>query len=232
MSNIIDIYDVNTYPKELLIFLNNIKDKSEYNEYVDEFCSIMNEYYFKVVHVTVTMNIENFKKYGIQRPFVANSSNEYYINEKVKQIILEPIKTYFSKEEYIQSCNKYDDELNKEFNKSLMIGIPNWFGKYSHVCYSFSTFDNLIDNSIYEFNYGGELLSEEVGQELKKYAKKYAIFFKIKCSEILDTTGIMSEKLIDFMIYYLDEKSTDIQFEGSVNRDINVEDFLEIKEIL
>lgn len=43
------------------------------------------------------MNIENFKKYGIQRPFVVNSSNEYHINEKAKQIILEPIKTYFQK---------------------------------------------------------------------------------------------------------------------------------------
>ena len=63
MNNIIDIYDVNTYPKELLKFLNSIKNKSMYNKYVEEFCSIIKEHYFKVVHVTVTMNIENFKKY-------------------------------------------------------------------------------------------------------------------------------------------------------------------------
>lgn len=232
MDNIIDIYDVNTYSKELLKFLNSIKDKSVYNEYVEQFCSIIKEYYFKVVHFTVTMNIENFKKYGIQRPFVANSSNKYYINEKVKQIILEPIKTYFTEEEYIKSSNKYDAELINEFNESLIDDVPNWFGKYSHVCYSFSTFENLIDNSIYEFNYGGELLPEEVGQELKKYAKKYAIFFKIKGSEILNGLNIMPEKLMAFMIYYLDGKNIDIQFEGSVNKDINVEDFLEIKEIL
>lgn len=232
MDNIIDIYDVNTYSKELLKFLNSIKDKSVYKEYVEEFCSIIKEYYFKVVHVTVTMNIENFKKYGIQRPFVVNSSNEYHINKKAKQIILEPIKTYFSKEEYIQSCNKYDAKLINEFNESLIYEVPNWFGKYSHVCYSFSTFENLIDNSIYEFNYGGELLQEEVGQELKRYAKEYAIFFKIKGSEILNDPNIMPDDLVTFMISYLDEKNTDIQFEGSVNKDINVEDFLEIKEIL
>lgn len=232
MNNIIDIYDVNTYPKELLKFLNSIKNKSMYNKYVEEFCSIIKEHYFKVVHVTVTMNIENFKKYGIQRPFVANSSNEYYINEKVKQIILEPIKNYFIEEEYIKSCNKYDAELINEFNKSLIDDVSDWFGKYSHVCYSFSTFENLIDNSIYEFNYGGELLPEEVGQELKKYAKKYAIFFKIKVGEILDDPNIMPENLIAFMISCLDGKKIDIQFEGSVNRDISVEDFVEIKEIL
>ena len=90
----------------------------------------------------------------------------------------------------------------------------------------------MIDNSIYEFNYGGELLPEEVGQELKKYAKKYAIFFKIKVGEILDDPNIMPENLIAFMISCLDGKKIDIQFEGSVNRDISVEDFVEIKEIL
>lgn len=42
----------------------------------------------------------------------------------------------------------------------------------------------------------------------------------------------MPDDLVTFMISYLDEKNTDIQFEGSVNKDINVEDFLEIKEIL
>ena len=123
-------------------------------------------------------------------------------------------------------------KLINEFNKSLIDDVSDWFGKYSHVCYSFSTFENLIDNSIYEFNYGGELLPEEVGQELKKYAKKYAIFFKIKVGEILDDPNIMPENLIAFMISCLDGKKIDIQFEGSVNRDISVEDFVEIKEIL
>lgn len=40
MDNIIDIYDVNTYSKELLKFLNSIKDKSVYNEYVEEFVQL------------------------------------------------------------------------------------------------------------------------------------------------------------------------------------------------
>lgn len=58
--------------------------------------------------------------------------------------------------------------------------MPNWFGKYSHVCYSFSTFENLIDNSIYEFNYGGELLPEEVGQELKSMLRNMLYSLKLK----------------------------------------------------
>ncbi len=79
---IIDFDDINTYPIEIIEYANK-NNFSEYNkekfniDYPEYFNELLNKYKFIVYHSTRTLNINNFKKYGILIPS----------DERLKQIL-------------------------------------------------------------------------------------------------------------------------------------------------
>lgn len=70
---IIDFDNINTYPKEMIEYANE-KDFSDYNKvdfdifYPEYFEELLDKYKFIVYHCTRTLDINNFKKYGILIP--------------------------------------------------------------------------------------------------------------------------------------------------------------------
>lgn len=161
MNKIIDINDVNSYPKKLIeLFEKNSKD-IDYDE-------IFKKYYFKCYHACNTYNIENHKKYGIMCPYYVNRDGMKGINYDLKEILLFPFKGY---QNYNLYSKKYDEELEKvyERNKNL---IPDWYRKYSCIYYTLIKMDT--SSPAYEpiiSLYGGEIfrdigISEKILEEL------------------------------------------------------------------
>lgn len=225
MNNIIDINDVSSYPKEIVkTFFDNVGGI--------KFDALFNSYYFKCVHVCCTTDIENYKKYGIMRPLIANNCDTFEINQILKEIILKPIK------EYKEYSKKYDELLEENFNESKG-KIVDWYGKYSCVCYTLDGINKIVSEDpgydpLINF-YGGEIfrnigISYQEAELIAKKYKAYAIFFKLHYDEI-NQKCIMIEDIYKHMKkMFLGEKS-EYGFENRINKDISPNDFIEICEV-
>ena len=228
MTNIIDINDVSTYPKELLYGFDNNTDIN--------YDLVFANYDFKCVHVTCTSDIENYNLLGIMRPFRVFSNNHFEINTTLKDIMLKPIS---NREDYSYYADKYDSLLLKvyEANKDI---VKDWYGKYSCVCYTMDPIGKInTDNPGYEPMidcYGGEIFrdlgfSDKEAEEIAKDCKAYAIFFKLSYDEIKNSPTIIFSNLINHMKKMYMFGNSDYGFESCINKDIPPTDFIEIKEI-
>lgn len=227
MNRIIDINDSSTYPSFLIdSFINNYE--IDYNE-------LFKDYYFKCCHVCCTSDINNYIKYGILRPYYVNDNEIRGINDKLKEIILEPLK---NNKDYAKYSKKYDELLNETYEKNKD-KIPDWYGKYSCICY---TLDSLCkinrDNSAYEpiiSCYGGEIfrdlgISDKEAERIANNYSAYAIFFKLPYEEIIKKC-IYFPDVIEHMKKIYNNKKSWYGFENNVNKDIPPDDFIEICEV-
>ena len=225
MKNIIDVNDVSSYPEEIIKSFTDDIDSINFD-------NLFKNYYFKCVHVCCTSNIENYKKYGIMRPLIANDYDKFQTNQILKEIILKPIN---NNEEY---SKKYDELLEENFNESKG-KIVDWYGKYSCVCYTLDGINKIVSEDpgydpLINF-YGGEIfrdigISYQEAELIAKKYKSYAIFFKLHYDEI-NQRGIMIEDIYKHMKkMFLGEKS-EYGFENSINKDISPNDFIEICEV-
>lgn len=225
MNKIIDINDVNSYPKKLIeLFEKNSKD-IDYDE-------IFKKYYFKCYHACNTYNIENYKKYGIMRPYYVNRDGMKGINYDLKEILLFPFKGY---QNYNLYSKKYDEELEKvyERNKNL---IPDWYGKYSCIYYTLIKMDT--SSPAYEpiiSLYGGEIfrdigISEKILEELGKKCKSYIICFKLSYYEIQEKC-IYFPEVVEHMKKIYDNKKSNYRFENNINKDIAPQDIIDFIEV-
>ena len=227
MNRIIDINDLSTYPNFLIdSFINNYE--IDYNE-------LFKDYYFKCCHVCCTSDINNYIKYGILRPYYVNDNEIRGINQKLKEIILEPLKGGYDYDTYSE---KYDELLEKTYEKAKDI-ISDWYGKYSCICY---TLDSLCkinrDNPAYEpiiSCYGGEIfrdlgISDKEAERIANNYSAYAIFFKLPYEEIIKKCIYFPDVIEHMKKIYNNEKS-EYGFENNVNKDIPPDDFIEICEV-
>lgn len=226
MNKVIDINDVLTYPEEICHLFRN-------NESFDPNI-LLGKYDFKCCHVCCTLDINNYYKFGIMRPFRVFNDNCVEVNTILKDLILSPISNYV---DYKQYADNYDKLLYKEYedNKDL---VDDWYGKYSCVCY---TMDNLskinVSNPCYEpiINcYGGELFrdlgfSDKQAEEIAKDYKSYVIFFRLSYDEI--NKRIYIGNLIEHMRLMYTTGKSHYGFEGSINKDISPNDFIDVKEL-
>lgn len=227
MNRIIDINDSSTYPSFLIdSFINNYE--IDYNE-------LFKDYYFKCCHVCCTSDVNNYIKYGILRPYYVNDDGSRGINDKLKEIILEPLK---NNTDYVEFSKKYDELLNETYKKNKNT-IPDWYGKYSCVCYTLDSLCKInIDNPAYEpiiSCYGGEIfrdlgISDKEAERIASNYNSYAIFFKLPYEEIIKKC-IYFPNVIEHMKKLYNNEKSDYGFESNVNKDINPEDFIEICEV-
>lgn len=226
MNKIIDINDVLTYPEELINLFNNDNDTI-----LDE---IFMNYSFKCSHVTCTYDINNYYKSGIMRSFKIFKNGDWEINQELKNIILKPISNLSN---YVEYADKYDKILLKEYEENKNLD-NNWYGKYSCVCYSLDDISKInSDNPCYELLikcHGGEIfrdlgLSDVDAEKIASNYKAYVISFKLSYEEI--KKGILMEDLIKHMKLMYKIGKSDYEFEGSINKDISPNDFIEIIEV-
>lgn len=227
MNRIIDINDSSTYPSFLInSFINNYE--TDYNE-------LFKDYYFKCCHVCCTSDINNYIKYGILRPYYVNDNGIRGINQKLKEIILEPLKGGYDYDTYSE---KYDELLEKTYEKDKDI-ISDWYGKYSCVCYTLDSMNKVNrDNPGYEpiiSCYGGEIfrdlgISDSEAEKLAVNYKSYAIFFKLPYNEITKKC-IYFPNIIRHMNKIYNNEKSEYGFESNVNQDIDPKDFIEICEV-
>ena len=227
MNSIIDINDPSTYPEFLVDYIRN--------NYEMDYDRLFKEYYFKCCHVCCTSNIYNYIKYGIIRPYYVNNDGSRGINKQLKEIILAPLK---NKKNYSKYYKMYDELLEKTYEKDKNI-MPDWYGKYSCICYTLDNISKInTENPVYEsiINcYGGEILrdigiSDEDTEKIGKIFKAYAIFFKLPYGEITKKSIYFPNVLEHMKKIYNNEKS-EYGFESNVNADISPEDFIEIIEV-
>lgn len=228
MSRIIDIYDLSTYPEKIVKTFSLDADSINYDE-------LFSNYYFKCCHVRCTNNIENYKKYGIMRPFVVNNDGTTKINNILKNIILNPLTNDINYNDY---CNKYDELLINEYEENKGI-INDWFGKYSCVCYTIDYIKNIVtEKTCYEpllRLYGGEIFSDisvpsTIVEDIGRKSKAYAIFFKLFYKE-LACKCIRIEAVYNHMKKLYSTGKSDHEFENNINKDISPSDFIEICEV-
>ena len=227
MNKLIDINDPTTYPDFLInSFINN---------YEIEYDELFKDYYFKCCHVCCTSNINNYIKYGIVRPYYVNNDGLRGINRTLKEIILEPLKDDFN---YNLYSDKYDALLETTYEKDKNI-IPDWYGKYSCVCYTLDSMDRVNkDNPGYEpiINcYGGEIfrdlgISDSEAERIATNYKSYAIFFKLPYNEITKKC-IYFPNVIEHMKKIYNNVKSEYSFESNVNQDIDPNCFIEICEV-
>lgn len=228
-KHIIDVNNVSTYPKFLIDIFKNYDGNEVNYDKVFENC------YFRCHHVCCTSTEKNYKKYGILRPYYVNKDGTRGINNKLKNIILEPLK---GEKCYDFYSKKYDELLVEEYenNKNLIL---DWYGKYSCVCY---TLDDIVkinrNNPNYEpviSCYGGELfrrigISDKEAEVIGKNYKSYIVVFKLSYNE-LKVKIICSDELFNYMIDMYNNKHPKKQFENNVNKDVPPEDIIGMIEI-
>ena len=230
MNNVIDVNDIQTYPDEII--------QSFKLDVADIDCDkLFENYSFKCCHVCCTSNIENYKKYGIIRPFVVNNDGTIKINYILKNIILKPLTNDIN---YSYYCNKYDELLINEYEKNKNIDrINNWFGKYSCVCYTMDNLNNIVpENSCYEpllRFYGGEIfrdigVSADFAEDIGNKYKAYAIFFKLSYKELI-CKCILIEDIYKHMKKIYSIGKSEYGFENNINKDIPPSDIIEICEV-
>lgn len=226
MNKLIDINDVVTYPKKLINLFNNDSEVIP-----DE---IFLNYNFKCSHVTCTYDINNYYVFGIMRPFKILKNDDWEINKELKNIILKPISNLSN---YVVYVDKYDKVLLKEYEENKNLD-DNWYGKYSCICYSLDDISKInSDNPCYESLikcYGGEIFrdlgfSDEDAEKIASNYKAYVISFKLSYEEI--KKDILMEDLIKHMKLMYKIGESGYEFEGSINKDISQNAFIDVKEV-
>ena len=226
MNKLIDINDPTTYPDFLInSFINN---------YEIEYDELFKDYYFKCCHVCCTSNINNYIKYGIVRPYYVNNDGLRGINRTLKEIILEPLKDDFN---YNLYSDKYDALLETTYEKDKNI-IPDWYGKYSCVCYTLDSMDrvnkdnvDLVLSEIDDFEIFRDLrISDSEAERIATNYKSYAIFFKLPYDEITKKC-IYFPNVIEHMKKIYNNVKSEYSFESNVNQDIDPNCFIEICEV-
>jgi hypothetical protein len=230
MSNLIDINDVTTYTNKVIDAIK--MNKKFTDETIDE---LFSNCFFLCCHICCTINIDNYKNYGILVPFSINENKQILINETLKEILLRP---FINDKQYKLYVKKYDDFIVKSYEKDKNL-IENWYGKYSCVCF---TLDNLnkitIKNPVYEpiINcYGGEILRDIGIPEKKlfiiaKEMKSYAIFFKLEYSQ-MKNRGILFSNVYEHMKRIYNNEKSYYGFESNINRGILPTEIVKICEV-
>lgn len=231
MNNLIDLFDVKTYPQEFINVLN--KNDIEVSSYdLDE---ILNNFYIKCVHTTRVYDKFTLEQNGLLRPFVVddNENEKYHINNRLKEFIFEPYNSVFSNKEIEDMKINYDNLLINEYIQNRKAPVDEYYGKFSVVHF---TYDNISRVAVDDYNgyknfliyQGGELLDWKVSRLSEKNTKPYVIFFRIKIADLPNQVRV---SLYDDMARVYSKKEFIVYPSGYVNKDIPSSDIIEVKEI-
>ena len=229
MTNVIYLFDLKTYPVEVKEYLKNIDD---YEEAVMD--RLLKNYKLFCIHITRTYDVDSFRKLGLMRPFVVIDArtDNYYINYKIKEYILKPLKLVLGRKKSCHISKRYDETLIDEYLRGKNKDIEGWYGKFSNVCFTFENYDNTVKNvgNRNFINYaGGELLTHEEQMKIKHLTKPYAIVFNLKFGEF---TGEMKKSLYFDMMCLVKNGNFKCYPSGHINRDLkpNEIDIIPIEE--
>lgn len=225
MNKTVDLNDLESYPEELLNFVNINFDKLE-NTFINKEINIsygswlfdylnqmLKDYYFKCIHASRTCNKELFYEKGL---FAPNSS------DKIIDILLEPIKEMLGTN-YVAIYEKIKIQLKDDKYRSIHFVIAN-------------INDITIKNGFWMLdNYGGELLPDVLGYGDPIYKKisllgiPVVVIFRIKFSNI---NGYILSEIYSFMLNKaMKDKDAHLFKETYVFEDIPKEDIIEVKEL-
>lgn len=219
MNKIIKLYDISTYPKDIFNNNNNI-------------CNIdIDNYYIMCVHVTRTYNISAIKNNGLLRPLIVNKeTKEYYVSKCLENIILKPFED-LENFDFDELKIKYENRVKDSFEK--VYNVEDYYGRYSVIHFTFENFDTVNSRNAGSNNfkkcYGGELFDEDDYKLVKNKTKPYAIFFKVKISEL---TNVNKGIIIDSMVDIYNNKVPKSFPTGYITRDINSNEIIAIKELI
>lgn len=229
MCKVVDVNDVNTYPKKLLNFCENHKYRLETtfnNEKVkvdldSDLGKKLRKFLigrsFCALHATKTANIRNFYNNGLLIP----AKSEILIEN-----ILIPLK----------KC--LDINLFKKIERKIRARVTN--DKYETIWFTFGQIEDIsIENGFFMAdNYGGEFLEDAFydldlidfyKNSIAVLGKSYAILFEIKF-EMLEY-GLQSEILNYMMNKILFNSDEKFFKEGYIKNNIEPKNILDIIEI-
>ena len=231
MSNLIDLFNVKTYPQKFIDIINQKGLEIDYFD-VD---NIFENSYIKCIHTTRVYDKSTIEQYGLLRPFVVdnNEKEKYHIVDMLKSIVFEPYKKYCSNKELDNMMKAYDNALIQEYKASKNLPPDDYYGKFSVIHFAYDNIDRIM---IDDFNgyknflvyQGGELLNWKVSNLVKNDTKPYIVFFKIRISDL--PNQVRFELFDDMARIYLNKKFV-VYPNGYINKDIPSSDIIEIKEV-
>lgn len=231
MSNLIDLFNVETYPQKFIDIINQKGLEIDYFD-VD---NIFENSYIKCAHTTRVYDKSTIEQYGLLRPFVVdnNEKDKYHIVDVLKNIVFEPYKKYCSDKELNDKILSYNNMLINEYKNNRNSSLEDYYGKFSVVHFTYDNIDRVTINDFGGYKnflvyHGGELLDFKIADLVKNDTKPYVIFFKVR---IFDLPCQVRYGLYDDMARVYLNKEFIVYPIGYINKDIPSSDIIEIKEV-
>lgn len=233
MDKLIDLFDIATYPQEII---NELKDDDSELDYY-ELDKTLDDFYIKCAHTTRIYDKSTIEQYGLLRPLIVDNpeNDRYHINEELKSIIFEPYMKVFDNKEIIKMKQDYDSLLIDDYKKNKNSPLEDYYGQYSVVHF---TYDNINRVSVDDFNgyknflsyHGGELIDMvTVSPLVAGITKPYVVFFRIKISDLPEQER---KDLYNDMNRFYFKKEFVCYPSGYINKDISKDNIIEVKELV